>query len=362
MGRTVYPQGVHIKHKGTAMPRLPIRLAALIGATLMLAFPLSASAATQTLATPATHLTATLAPPASAAVDGLGQSGGTPLRRVDWYSVVLASPGITPIAGCPPAPMLTQWGPCITAAFDPAAIPGGATGIDGSFQVSGYAATGQGDVMYGDIDGDGLEEAVIRIESGGTAGTLGFMVFHQAPGMPYLAVVYPGYKIGVHVENSGPNTWITVLTPFYFPGEANCCPTAITTDRYVLAGNTLMQAVQTGWSITGAEERAATPAEITVVAFYRALSRSDFSDAYALLSPAYRAGNPYGAWKAGYATTTAISVTTAAVRFDQVQVTVTATDQAASGRMTTRTFSGSWTLVQDDSAPLGLLLDSASIS
>ncbi len=351
------------------MPRLPFRFAALLGATLSIALPLGASAAAPVPAAVRFSRSA-VARASNDTVEGASQSSGTPLRRVDWNVAVLASPGVTLIDGCPPAPMLTQWGPCITATFDPASIAsttaGATTGIDGMPEVSGYAATGPGDVIYGDLDGDGLEEAVIRIESGGTALTLGFMVFHQAPDAPHLSVVYPGYKLGVHIEqsdaNSGASAWLTVLNPFYFPGEPNCCPTAIATNRYVLSGDTLVEAVQQGWSITGEEERAATPAEITVVAFYRALSGGDFADAYALLSPAFQSRNPYATWRAGYATTTGISVTTAALRPDQVQVVITATDQAASGRTMTRTFSGTWFLVQDAAAPLGLLLDRASIS
>jgi len=133
-------------------------------------------------------------------------------------------------------------------------------------------------------------------------------------------------------------------------------------DRYQLSGYSLIDAVQTEWDLTGEQGRRATPAELTVNAFYRALSRSDFENAYALLSPDYQAHHPYAVWKSGYANTRSIAVdTTPGPTPDSVLVKITATDQAPTATPVTRQFSGSWMLLPDANAPLGFLLDEASI-
>src|SRR5262245_20403852 len=91
------------------------------------------------------------------------QAEPTPLRQVDWPSVLAADPALV-IDPQVPAPF-TPVGPYVRLVnpIGPNQPP-----------VGGFALLD--DVRYGDIDGDGVEEAVILLESGGTAGVLGLLV------------------------------------------------------------------------------------------------------------------------------------------------------------------------------------------
>ena len=98
-----------------------------------------------------------------AGLNGVAHPAGTPLRQVDWRFVLTNDPSITldPDAYQPPVDM----GPYIN--------------VSGPNQtgdtLAGYADVE--DVLYADLDGDGTEEAVIPVESGGPGGSFGFMLY-----------------------------------------------------------------------------------------------------------------------------------------------------------------------------------------
>lgn len=90
--------------------------------------------------------------------------------------------------------------------------------------------------------------------------------------------------------------------------------------------------------------------------FYQDLGNRNFTAAYALLSPSYQASHPFPAWKAGYATTDGFTVyiySTSTANTLLVQMVVT--DFTASGGTVTRSYSGTWLLVQDPGTKRWLL-------
>ena len=305
---------------------------------------------------------------------GVARAAQTPLRQERWDVVVLAEPRITVPPDCPSFPFLVRLGPCIEVAADEV---GPAVNI-GSEQapraVVGYAATHPDDVIYGDLDRDGIEEAVIRIESGGTAGTIGFLLYRAVDSRPELVHVRAGYKLFPRIQDG----LLYVTEPFYFGFEGNCCPTGAYQTAHRLAGDALelleVPGASAQWFITGEAGRPASFAEVIVTGFYRALAAGRFAEAYAFLSPAFQAGYPFAEWRAGFTTTRSIAVETmpgaegnesgeaSGKYIYEVFVTITATDELPSGELVTRRFAGAWYLIKGQPPRLPLLLDAARIA
>lgn len=84
-------------------------------------------------------------------------------------------------------------------------------------------------VAYADLTGDGVEEALVVVESGGTAGDLGAAVYRAAAGrVSVLAWIDRAGHIALRLPNVGPNSaFIAVGQGIYAPGDANCCPSRI---------------------------------------------------------------------------------------------------------------------------------------
>ena len=83
-----------------------------------------------------------------------------------------------------------------------------------------------------------------------------------------------------------------------------------------------------------------------MVAFYQALNDKQYEDAYAFLSPAFQAANPFERWKAGYANTRSIEVETApGASPSEVLILLTAVDARPGGGTVTQRFKGSWMLL-----------------
>ena len=96
----------------------------------------------------------------------------------------------------------------------------------------------------------------------------------------------------------------------------------------------------------------------TVSTYYSLLDQGDFSAAYACFAARFQAQAGFPAWKKGYVSTLHTQLTTPPklLADGTVAVSVLATDGKAGSRLYT-SFSGSWTLVQED----GWRLSSASI-
>jgi hypothetical protein len=247
-------------------------------------------------------------------------AAGTPLRQVDWQQTLASDPRITVDPAAFQLPGVT--GPYVLIA--PQSM--------GADTLEGYALID--DAAFADLDGDGAEEAIIPVASGGTAGLLGIMLYHEDASGPRLVLVETGYKLSFTIEGSQ----LVLYQPNYVGFEPNCCPSSMTRTTTTLQGNSLVP-----WAT---EIEPNDVQEMTVSAFYRALSDRQYDDAYRFLSPTYQANNPFEVWKAGYATTQSIEVETATgAAPTDVLIELTAVDRRAGGGTVMQRFRGSWTLV-----------------
>lgn len=260
-------------------------------------------------------------------------TAGTPLRTVDWDAVLASEPGLT-YAEEPlfPGSSLRTYVSLATGTGD----------------VSGYPLFDE--IDYGDVDGDGTEEAVIPLFSGGTAGTIGLLLYREAPDRPRLVLARSGYKLGMKIEGGR----LVLYEPSYVGFEPNCCPSASTVATYRLVGDRLEQ--QT-FEVEPNEAQ-----EVTVYGFYDALGRGDFEAAYEFYSPTLKAANPFEPWRAGYRDTLKLEVDTrSGATPNQVTIDLTATDRAPGGGTVTKRFTGTWTVVWSP-ADRRWLLDKAQIA
>jgi hypothetical protein len=74
-------------------------------------------------------------------------------------------------------------------------------------------------IRYLDLTGDGVEEAVVVVESGGTLGDIGVGVFRAAAPRPALAYFR---KLGGRVDIRG--SAIVLIEGVPAPGDPACCP------------------------------------------------------------------------------------------------------------------------------------------
>lgn len=256
-------------------------------------------------------------------VAGVTSAAGTPLRQVDWNAILANDPAITidPTAFRLPG----QVEPYISVATP------GQQGLGGE-SLEGYAMTDG--VDYGDLDGDGAEEALIHVFSGGTAGNLGFLIFREGTPAPKLALVQTGYKIGAVIQGSR----LVIHEPSYVGFEANCCPSSTTRTVASFTGDRLIS--------IATEVEPNDVQEPTVWAYYQALAERRFGDAYGFHSQAYKASNPFDRWQAGFANTQSIEVETRPGEVpSEVTIDLRSTDRQAGGGTVTHRFRGSWTLV-----------------
>jgi hypothetical protein len=262
-------------------------------------------------------------------------AAAAPLRGTDWNAVLLADARIRVQQDVAPPPVLAV-GPYVTAQGR-------------GEEVSGYAATL--DVLYGDLDANGTEEAVIPIQSGGSAGLVGYLVYREAGERPLLVAAISGYRLALEMVQGT----LMVTAPRYVGFEPNCCPSAEIITTLVLAGNEMVELEE--------RVRPNVPAqEATVLAYYQALNERRLADAYSFLSPAFQARYPFNGWAAGYASTMRVTVEQARGQLlpDAVAVTIVAVDRAPNGTMVTRRYGGAWHLVWSPTA-LRWLLDRADI-
>jgi hypothetical protein len=205
-------------------------------------------------------------------------------------------------------------------------------------------------IVYGDFDGDCTEEAGIPLFSGGTAGNVGFLLYDivDAGSMPSLVAWGEGYKLLLAADAG----LLIVSNALYNGWEPNCCPSGISYDGYRLRDGELIlvSAESEGLSEMRAE---------TVNHFYALLQERSFVAAYALLSPAFQAANPYVTWVVGYGNTESIVATVTAdpTSTDRVTVALEVAERLSSGTTRVRHYSGYWDLTWNGEAPGWILQD-----
>lgn len=146
--------------------------------------------------------------------------------------------------------------PAGTAAVTPGATATSSLGIrtldlSKDADVQGVlAATGgqylQAGVIYGDLTGDGVDDAVVPISSGGTMGDIAFLVLGASGGATktLLKEIPLGGSGGLSVAVV--DGQIVMTQPIYGPDDPNCCPSGLRKTTYVWNGASFaVQSVKT---------------------------------------------------------------------------------------------------------------------
>ncbi len=253
------------------------------------------------------------------------------LRDLNWKRVLTEDPKIKvfPAEECGG---LSSARPCIEVAQKG----------DDEGNIGGYANTEE--TLFGDVDGDGQDEAVILIDSGGTAGNVGLLVYGIREGKPTFSTALGGYKVVAGFAHDGK---FYVSQPVYAGWEANCCFSGEEIIYYRLQGKQLVAVSREERGVEGARGFA-------IQHFYDLINKRNYREAYNLLSPAMQASQPYDVWAARFVNTNSIHVETSEQALvmrsgnppqgDPVTFVLTVTERTTSGEMMTRRFAGTWSL------------------
>jgi hypothetical protein len=258
------------------------------------------------------------------------------LRTVNWRQFLARDPDL----GHPndPAPPGWQGGESISAR-----VPGTSETIIGYPYVQS--------VDYVDLDGDGMVEAVISVYSGGTAGTVGALVYGVRNGQPKLLDAIAGYKMGVSVENGR----LVVSQVIGAGWEPNCCWSGQVRTAY---------SMQNGRVVAGQSTETGVPEArpLTIEEFYQRLNNRQFREAYRFLSPAFQQREPFDRWQAGYANLVSVEVSASDTAAGQpVPVQLTVVNRQPNGQLQTVRFRGTWSLIYSTQQHQWLL-DTANIA
>lgn len=92
------------------------------------------------------------------------------------------------------------------------------------------------DIQYVDLTGDGREEAIVPLFSGGTAGNIALWVYGYVDDRLEMLLSQPdAYKISARVEDGT----LVLVEPVYGPDDPNCCPSHIHNSYYEWDGSEL---------------------------------------------------------------------------------------------------------------------------
>ena len=114
--------------------------------------------------------------------------------------------------------------------------------------VEGFIAQNGGElelseVIYADVTGDEVEEAIVPVASGGTLGNIAVFVFGYRPDglRTLLEELPPGEAQGGHMRAEVESGQLRISWPVYGPDDANCCPSGGRRARtYVWDGGALV--------------------------------------------------------------------------------------------------------------------------
>lgn len=222
-------------------------------------------------------------------------------------------------------------------------------GAAGLVAAQGYAMVSGSDVVFVDLDSDGVQEAAVQLFSGGTAGNTGLLVYKTTDRYPKMIDHMGGYKLWAVADGRE----LLVTEPVYAGWEPNCCPSGSSQTRYRLEGGRLLPVARSESGIPDTRV-------LTVEEFYSRLARRDYEGAYAFLSPFFKAANPFATWKTGYASTASIEARVSELPDGRVGVELSSVDDTQAGRVTRR-YRGTWSLVWSSDASQWLL-DAAEIA
>ena len=96
----------------------------------------------------------------------------------------------------------------------------------------------QADVVYADVTGDGFDEAIVPVSSGGTLGSLGFFVVTpEGDTARILMQEFPAESTGLTVTVVGDK--VELLQPAPGPDDPECCPGFFRRTIYAWNGSAL---------------------------------------------------------------------------------------------------------------------------
>ena len=200
-------------------------------------------------------------------------------------------------------------------------------------ETSGYPALDY--ISYGDLDGDGKEEALVFFQSGGTAGALFFTVLTKEKNGVRVLDWGEGYKVSGTITHDT----LHIYQPVYVGWEPNCCPQSIRTTWYRIKNGKLSALKKTTEGIREG-------AESVVIYYYELLNSQQWKEAYALLGKKFRAKHPYQKWWEGYSNniSTEATVDTMQISDSTVHVKIIGTDYHLDADNTVSQFEGMWKL------------------
>jgi hypothetical protein len=116
-----------------------------------------------------------------------------------------------------------------------------------------YVQTG---VIYADLTGDGIDDAVVPISSGGTLGDVAFLVLAPAgAGTKTLLKVAPKDGAG-GLAVAVVDRRLVMTRPIYGPQDPNCCPSSLSKTTYAWDGAAFaVQSVTTEANPSGGGKR-----------------------------------------------------------------------------------------------------------
>lgn len=194
---------------------------------------------------------------------------GTDLHTVDWTKAISEDPELAK-----------------------AEMPNFST-ISGTFvqtrdeKVKGFAQTRN--VTYGDMNGDGRDEAIVPLLQDGPAGIAGILIYQASGRGPALVAAIGGRNLNYEFQGDK----LQVLEAVWAGWEGSCCPSSVKETLYTLDNGSLRQLSS---KLAGRPE-ARIP---TVIQYYDYINKNQFKQAYAFLTPEARQALPYDQWMASY--------------------------------------------------------------
>jgi len=259
------------------------------------------------------------------------------IKRTDWLATLRGTSGFS-VDTTSPSTSAKQ--PYVNISYAPA--------------LAGYAVLDS--VVYADISGDGLDEAIITVYSGGTAGNTGVLVY-QLDASNKLSLVGPNdfYTSFGYKAYGQPDKGDLVVGNVISAGwEPNCCQSGFVERRFRISGGRMTQqgqAVEAGYLAARSN---------TIEQFYSLINAKKFDAAYQFTTPAFQAREPFDKWKSGYGSTKSVDAqATSTEEPGPVKFKLNAVDSTATGDLS-RTYTGVWTLVYS-TAKHQWLLDTSEV-
>lgn len=81
------------------------------------------------------------------------------------------------------------------------------------------------DILFADLTGEGKDDAVVTVDSGGSAGIVAVYVFSAGSGKD-LKVVYRNQRLYRGGARINPGPALVYITPQWADGDEPCCPSA----------------------------------------------------------------------------------------------------------------------------------------